>query len=102
MSLKTPLDKTHRYLVSAIRKIFRWSVMRRECLRSAKLCYVCKRKSIEYQVDHIVPVGAIPRGWIGWDGYLSRMFTGKLGAICKACHTVKTRRERAERKQKGG
>src|SRR5262245_23810125 len=41
---KTPFDKTRVYLVGAIRRIWRWSAKRRECLKDAKRCYVCGDK----------------------------------------------------------
>lgn len=95
-----PFDKTRIYLVAAIRRIWRWTKRRREVLTQAKCCYICKIQSKKYQVDHIFPVGAAPRTWDGWDGYLKRMFDGPLGAICERCHGSKTKAENALRRAK--
>lgn len=85
------------YLVGHIRKIWRWSLKRRQVLRDADKCYVCHEPSGEYQADHVIPVGPAPlRGWTGWDEYLQRMFEGELKAICKKCHKEKTSKERKE------
>lgn len=98
--VKTEFDKTKIYLVAAIRKIWRWSKPRRDALKGAKECYVCKQASPkgEYQADHVQPVGSAPRSWLGWDAYLERMFEGKLSPICTECHKIKTRAEGAARR----
>lgn len=85
------------YLVGHIRKIWRWSPKRRQVLRDADECYVCHEAAAEYQADHVIPVGPAPlKGWIGWDGYLERMFEGELKAICLPCHKAKSKKEQQE------
>ncbi len=104
------------YLVQAIRKIWRWSPARRDCIKNAKECYVCGkafkqqpkglwkdrkkrkewRKMYAPQADHVIGVGPAPKDWNGWDVYLKRMFGHKLLPICRVDHLAKNKRERAE------
>ena len=88
--------KTVAYLKSAIRKIWRWSAARRECLK-AKVCVGCRAASKKLFADHIKPVVDPERGFTTWDEYIDRMFNGALQPLCKKCHAAKTARERKER-----
>lgn len=92
-------DKSQIYLKSAIRKIWRWSKARRECLK-AKTCAVCGTKAKLF-ADHIDPVVDPQKGFQGWDVYIKRMFDGKLQAVCKPCHAKKSKEENALRRKKG-
>lgn len=85
------------YLKSAIRKIWRWSPQRRECLKSA-YCYYCKRKR-KLLADHKIPVVDPERGFFDWNTYIDRMFNGELQPLCKDCHNEKSRGENARRRK---
>jgi 5-methylcytosine-specific restriction endonuclease McrA len=97
--------KTKRYLIGAIRKIWRWSKERRECLKTAQrskkryLCNICHKLTLEPVVDHVIPV--VPLNWGGvfwdWDVYVARMFHENLQTLCKKCHNYKSNLERQER-----
>ena len=92
---------------SALRKVWRWSPMRRDALTRARvgygkyLCSACGEvvgpTSIE--VDHDVP--ATPAEGIRtpreWGIFVERLLfadAASLKAICKPCHKVKTNEER--------
>lgn len=87
------------YLIGHIRKVWRWSSKRRECLNAPGPCAICGKYASDYQADHKEPVGTAPKSppWVGWDNYLHRMFEGTLQKACKKCHAEKTKRESAER-----
>lgn len=90
------------YLVGHIRKIWRWSPRRRECLKAAKGCVICGKRAVDLQADHKDPVGPAPKSppWVGWDRYLERMFEGELQPVCVPCHKKKTKEENAERRKR--
>lgn len=109
------------YLISAARKIWRWSAERRQVLSRCKLgkgwkCELCgvvglvtekilkngkKRKVMPVQVDHIDPVGEEPVTWLEVGPWLKRLFCAitNLQCICRECHQTKTNKERSERKE---
>ncbi len=93
----------NRYLVSALRRIWRWSPERKKIKDEARLCVHCSKRLTRdrVKVDHIIPVGSVPKAFEGWDGYLTRLFCPSTGLqpLCQACHQVKTNSERAERKR---
>jgi 5-methylcytosine-specific restriction endonuclease McrA len=107
--MKKPFDKTEIYVKSAFRKIWRWSKARRECLKAAKgRCEICKKKVKKLYADHIQPVCPINgfnkiagpgREHIDFNQLFERMFYGELQAICKACHSGKTKEENKQRKE---
>lgn len=90
-------------IMSAIRKIWRFSPERRQCLAEATidwlaLCKACGQyvhhKLIT--VDHVDPV--VPTtGFDSWDGVIHRMRYNKLTTLCESCHKAKTKAENAER-----
>lgn len=88
------------YIKSHLRKIWRWSPSRKDCLKS-KLCIQCGRKGTEarrLRADHIEPVVDPLHGFQTWDIYISRMFNGKLQALCDGCHKLKSKEENAQRR----
>jgi hypothetical protein len=61
-------------------------------------CNICKNwyKQDEMQIDHIVPAGSfleLTPKCIGEFAY--KLFEGRLQKLCKACHKIKTKEERA-------
>ena len=85
------------YLKSAIRRIWRWSKQRRECLKTDK-CAQCKSKSKVLFADHIHPVVDTKTGFKDWNTYIDRMFNGDLQPLCEQCHKAKSNKENQERK----
>jgi 5-methylcytosine-specific restriction endonuclease McrA len=90
-------------IMSAIRKIWRFSPERRQCLAEATrdglcLCHSCGQwvhhKLVT--VDHVDPV--VPTtGFDSWDGVIQRMRHNNLTTLCDPCHKLKTKAENAER-----
>jgi 5-methylcytosine-specific restriction endonuclease McrA len=64
-------------------------------------CNICKQDfpQTQIQMDHIEPVVDPKVGFVNWDTYIERMFCPEdnLQAICKACHQIKTNKEKKER-----
>lgn len=96
-------------IMSAIRKIWRFSPERRQCLAEATqddlscnpklvICTACDKwvhpKLIT--VDHIDPVVPVT-GFDSWDGVIHRMRHNELMTLCESCHKTKTKSENAER-----
>ncbi len=86
------------YIKSHLRKIWRWSPARRECL-SAKQCFKCRNRTDKLFADHIDPVVDPKVGFVNWEVYIHRMFTGKLQPLCETCHAAKSKEESATRRQ---
>ncbi len=117
MNKKKPFDKTEVYLRAAFRKVWRWSKTRRDCLKNANnKCELCKKKVKKLYADHIEPVcpivgykiigyltGSEPEDTtffhIDYNQLFEHMFYGKLQAICKKCHSKKSKKENAERRR---
>lgn len=113
----------HVYLISALRKIWRWSPQRREAIKKATKgkyveCAACKEllsassprgQRKPYTVDHISPIvrpgkghsPTIPKqaGQMSWDEYIDRMMFGELQILCHPCHKAKTKEENNARKK---
>lgn len=70
--------------------------------RGLYVCSICKEptRSKNIQVDHIEPVVG-PEGFVDWNTFIERLFCDKDGfqAVCKFCHSLKTKDENAERKR---
>jgi len=102
------------YLFVAFKRIWTWAPVRKQALSNAFIksgpiighkCASCgiifpllnvgKRKKKQVHVDHISPVVDPKTGFIGWDIYLSRLFTQieNLQVLCVACHKIKTKKE---------
>lgn len=66
------------------------------------LCVECKKDfpMKEVQVDHKKPVVNPKQGFAGWDTLIQRLYCEAKGlqVLCKVCHAVKTKQERALRK----
>jgi len=86
------------YIKSHLRKIWRWSPQRRECLK-AQVCVNGKRHKGKIFADHIEPVVEIQTGFTTWDRYIERLFTGKLQPLCEDCHSKKTKEENRQRRE---
>jgi 5-methylcytosine-specific restriction endonuclease McrA len=109
--MKKPFDKTEIYIKAAFRRIWRWSKARRECLKAAKgRCVLCKQKAKKLYADHVKPVVPV-KGLviihdnifnlhhIDYNELFERMFYGELQAICKVCHSTKTKEENKQRQE---
>ncbi len=79
------------YIFAALRRIWRWSPNRRECLKSVK-CIQCEGKTKLF-ADHIDPVIQPETGFKDWNTYIDRLFNGKLQPLCETCHKAKTKAE---------
>jgi hypothetical protein len=91
--------------MSAMRRIWLWSPMRREAVKRAKTehhyrCERCKRLTGVINVDHDPPVVPLT-GFDSWDGIFERMFVpaDKLRILCHDCHTKITQTQRENRKK---
>lgn len=105
------------FITSGIRSAFRRYPPKYEAIKSAFtkrkknkasgreaahfLCAECKGEFPQtgIQVDHIVPVVG-HEGFVSWDSFIDRMFcpVENLQILCKACHKVKTAKEKKDRK----
>lgn len=105
--------KLEGYVFGSLRKIWRWSPMRREALQRAfhctddegtefYNCALCANYSSQklVHVDHIEPV-APTTGWAGWDVHFERLFCPSEGlqVVCKDCHKAKTNKENTKRRK---
>lgn len=92
----------NRYVANALRRIWRWSPQRRQIKNEVRSCVSCSKRlnSKTVKVDHITPVGSVPKVFDGWDGYFARLFCPATGlqGLCKACHQIKTNKENAARR----
>lgn len=54
------------------------------------------------QVDHKKPVVHPKDGFVDWDTFINRLYVEKsnLQVLCKPCHEVKSKSERAKRGKK--
>lgn len=99
-----------RYIIPALRKIWRYYPVRREVLAEASdgrgfwKCYICHGMFEDVQVDHITPIGTCKRedGRTDYNKFIDSLLCQKtnLGVACKSCHSEKTKRENLERKVK--
>lgn len=96
-------------IISALRKIFFYSPLRKEALERAKSGSLYKsagnRKRYpinEVTVDHIDPVVDPAKGFENWDTFISRLFcpVENLQVLSKKEHNAKTQKERKERKNR--
>ena len=67
-------------------------------------CKKCKNSFIknDVQVDHKKPVVDPKDGFVDWNTYIDRLFCEpkNLQVLCKACHKVKTQKEKLKRTRK--
>lgn len=81
---------------SALRKVWMYSPQRRQALSDVKMadgmyvCLLCKKPQEKYamEVDHITECGSL-KSLPDIQGFVDRLFNGKLQAICKPCHKAK-------------
>lgn len=68
-------------------------------------CNKCKQEftSKDVEVDHIKPVIDPKKGFQSWDEYISRLFCEEknLQVLCKACHKIKSNKEKEVAKKYG-
>jgi 5-methylcytosine-specific restriction endonuclease McrA len=93
-------SKTKGYIVSSLRRIWRWMPERRQVKAETKQCPKCKKPLTpeNVKVDHIDPVGSfVPED----NPYIMRMFCPKsnLQGMCRPCHAKKTKKENAARRK---
>ena len=94
-------------IISALRKIFFYSPLRREALENAKTkagLYKCAITKKNYPVDqitvdHINPVVDVKEGWKDWNTFIERLFCNveNLQVLSKKEHKKKTEQERKQR-----
>jgi 5-methylcytosine-specific restriction endonuclease McrA len=110
------------YILSALRRIWRWEPARKKCLQ-AENCALCKqpfpftvvisarskRKKMESYADHIEPACPIEgyrvvNGHPDMNQVYERMFVDENGlqALCDKCHSAKTKAENAEMRKFSG
>lgn len=99
----------HKYILSALRRIWRWSPERKATYDKVKCgidkyrCEKCNkvfsRKKKQVAVDHISPVVSTKEGFKTWDDYISRLYCSKEGlqVLCTSCHSRKSQSENKER-----
>jgi len=93
-------------VMSAMRKIWLYSPMRREAVKRCKVgdnyrCERCRKLCDKVQIDHNPPV-ILLTGFDSWDGVFTRMFAPadtNLAGLCESCHTKLTTSQREERKR---
>lgn len=90
--------KPDAYIKSHLRKIWRWSPQRRECLK-AKACINCNGRRRKLFADHIEPVVDPKTGFIDWNIYIKRLFSGGLQPLCEECHKAKSKEENRQRRE---
>ena len=95
------------FIVSTLRRASgRWGP-KYTCIKESKIGrnqYVCSdcKKVVGHKMiraDHIKPVVPVS-GFTTWDSFIERLFVEKQGyaAVCKECHSIKTKAENVERK----
>ena len=69
--------------------------------------YACAKCHFDFpmtgvQVDHIKPIVSTTKGFKSWDDFIDKLFceSPNLQVLCKACHAVKTKKERNKRGKK--
>lgn len=99
-----------RYIIPALRKIWRWYPPRREVKEEALkenglyVCANCKGEFESIQVDHIDPIGTCKRedGKTDYNRFIDRLLCSKenLACLCEGCHRQKTKEESNVRRAK--
>lgn len=92
-------------IVSATRRIWFYSPLRREALKRAKVddyyrCEKCFGLQEKVHIDHIEPCVPLT-GWEGFDSFITRLFCepDQLQVICEKCHSKKSLEETKVRKE---
>jgi 5-methylcytosine-specific restriction endonuclease McrA len=96
-------------ITSALRKVWRYSPERLECVNAAKdpntpkhsICQECGNivNTKLTAIDHIVPVVS-EEGFKDWDTFVSRLFcqVSNLRCLCEGCHAKITKQQAAAKK----
>ena len=67
-------------------------------------CASCEGEFVskDVQVDHKKPVVCPKKGFVDWETYIDRLFceASNLQILCRPCHAVKTKEEKAQRTKK--
>lgn len=93
-------------IVAALRKVFRYSPMRKQALAAVVIsngyfkCPICKT-SWPLQmadVDHRPPLGSQPKTFEELADWSQRLFYGPVQVICKLCHKKLTAADRKRKK----
>jgi len=60
-------------------------------------CNICEGHFLakDIQIDHIIPVVDVKKGFVDWNEYIVRLFcsASNLQAVCVKCHKAKTAKE---------
>jgi 5-methylcytosine-specific restriction endonuclease McrA len=93
-------------IMSALRKVWRFSPERREALAAAthpenRQEVVCASCGVWVhiklaKVDHVTPIVSLS-GFDSWDAVIDTLECGALQVLCEECHRRKTKEENAER-----
>lgn len=95
------------YLINHLRRIGYRNIHRNDAFAQAHKgrakweCQLCKRifkSSKDLHGDHISPVVDPEKGFTTWDDYITRLFLGKIQAICVDCHKQKSAGENETRR----
>lgn len=105
-------------ILSAIKRCFSRSPIRREALNKAKhptekgpkggVRYTCKECGVNFsqqasQVDHIEPIVPVDMSArdMSWDEIVDRIYCDpeNFQVLCRACHTVKSKAENKQRRK---
>lgn len=110
---RTKKAKTYnqdRYIIPALRKIWRWyptrTKVKNRSLQDNGLykCELCFSEVDHIQIDHIDPIGTCKRenGKTDYNMFIDRLLCAEenLQAICSNCHKQKTKKENHARRTK--
>lgn len=96
----------HGRIIAALRRVWLYSEIRRDCINSAKVskgrykCNTCQKafSRKEIQCDHIIEVGK----FLDWNTFIEKLFCPieNLQVLCKNCHLIKTNKAKAIAKLK--
>lgn len=99
-----------RYIIPALRKIWRWYPIRAKVKNRALQdnglykCELCSAEVDHIQIDHITPIGTCKRdnGKTDYNLFIDRLLCAEenLQAICATCHKQKTKKENHARRNK--
>lgn len=101
--------KWQNWLISQLRRTsYKWAERtkaksRGRIERGIYRCNMCggEFKAANIQLDHIVPVIDVSRGFVDWDTLINRLFCDAAGyqVLCRPCHTEKTNLENSKRRE---
>lgn len=106
MARKRKPTPTETRIISALRKVWRWSKERRQVKEAARFgeayrCSVCLRLHEKIEIDHLHSLhGLVTRTGnmsdSNWQVYIEKMFcpASDLRAVCRSCHRSITAEQR--------